>query len=155
MPKLVRDRANTEFVNRLRVVVESADSVSWLAREIQRSEGAIRKWLTGESEPNATDIRLICEKTKTSVEWLVSGAGTKSASAVAEALASYSASPNYFSKEYIFDVLSAVNGVMYKGSRVMTAERHANFVVALLPMLKNKGKIDVAEVEALVKSFEG
>jgi hypothetical protein len=42
---------------------------------MDRSEGALRKWLRGLSEPNVTDLRSICEITGTSVEWLVMGRG--------------------------------------------------------------------------------
>ncbi len=48
-----------------------------LAKEIQRSEGALRKWLRGLSEPNVSDLRSICEVTHTSVEWLVMGRGVR------------------------------------------------------------------------------
>ena len=44
---------------------------------IERSEGAVRKWLRGQSEPNVTDLRAICEVTGTSVEWLVMGRGPR------------------------------------------------------------------------------
>jgi hypothetical protein len=50
-----------------------------LAREIERSEGALRKWLRGQSEPNVSDLRAICEVTSTSVEWLVMGRGARAA----------------------------------------------------------------------------
>ena len=49
-----------------------------LARVIARSEGAVRKWLRAESEPNVTDLRAICEATSTSIAWLVGGSGERS-----------------------------------------------------------------------------
>jgi hypothetical protein len=63
------------FAARLRQVVDSYGSTSALARSIDRSEGALRKWLRGQSEPNVTDLRALCEETATSVEWLVMGRG--------------------------------------------------------------------------------
>jgi hypothetical protein len=63
------------FAARLRQVVNSYGSTSALARTIQRSEGAIRKWLRGQSEPAVSDLRSICEATQTNVEWLVMGRG--------------------------------------------------------------------------------
>ena len=65
------------FPARLRQVLDSYGSTSSLARSIERSEGALRKWLRGESEPNVTDLRAICEVTSTSVEWLVMGRGER------------------------------------------------------------------------------
>jgi transcriptional regulator with XRE-family HTH domain len=66
-----------EFAARLRQVIDSYGSTSSLAREIERSEGALRKWLRGLSEPNVSDLRAICEITHTSVEWLVMGRGPR------------------------------------------------------------------------------
>jgi transcriptional regulator with XRE-family HTH domain len=63
------------FAARLRQVLNSYGSTSSLARNMDRSEGALRKWLRGLSEPNVTDLRAICELTGTSVEWLVMGRG--------------------------------------------------------------------------------
>jgi transcriptional regulator with XRE-family HTH domain len=65
------------FPARLRQVLDSYGSTSALARDIDRSEGALRKWLRGRSEPNVTDLRAICEATGTSVEWLVMGRGER------------------------------------------------------------------------------
>jgi transcriptional regulator with XRE-family HTH domain len=68
------------FPGRLRQVIDSYGSTSSLAREIERSEGAVRKWLRGLSEPNVSDLRRICEISNTSVEWLVMGRGERAAS---------------------------------------------------------------------------
>ena len=65
------------FPARLRQVLDSYGSTSSLARSIDRSEGALRKWLRGQSEPNVSDLRTICEVTGTSVEWLVMGRGQR------------------------------------------------------------------------------
>lgn len=67
------------FPGRLRQVLDSYGSTNSLARAIDRSEGALRKWLRGQSEPNVTDLRAICEVTGTSVEWLVMGRGDRPA----------------------------------------------------------------------------
>ena len=67
------------FAARLRQVLDSYGSTSSLARCIDRSEGAVRKWLRGQSEPNVSDLRAICEITATSVEWLVMGRGPRAA----------------------------------------------------------------------------
>src|SRR5690348_481128 len=68
------------FPARLRQVIDSYGNTSSLAREIERSEGALRKWLRGLSEPNVSDLRAICEVTHTSVEWLVMGRGERAES---------------------------------------------------------------------------
>jgi hypothetical protein len=65
------------FAARLREVIDAYGSASGLAKAIGRSEGAVRKWLRGESEPNVTDLRSVCEQTGTSIEWLVTGNGLR------------------------------------------------------------------------------
>jgi transcriptional regulator with XRE-family HTH domain len=65
------------FAARLRQVVEAHGSTSAFARSLGRSEGALRKWLRGQSEPNVSDLRAICEMTGTNVEWLVTGRGSR------------------------------------------------------------------------------
>jgi hypothetical protein len=65
------------FAARLREVIDAYGSASALAKAIDRSEGAVRKWLRGESEPNVTDLRCVCEQTATSIEWLVTGNGQR------------------------------------------------------------------------------
>ena len=37
----------------------------------------MRKWLRGESEPNVTDLRALCQVTQTRIEWLVTGEGPR------------------------------------------------------------------------------
>jgi hypothetical protein len=68
---------NSGFAARLREVIDAYGSASGLAKAIDRSEGAVRKWLRGESEPNVTDLRSVCEQTGTSIEWLVTGNGVR------------------------------------------------------------------------------
>lgn len=68
------------FAARLRTVIESHGSANGIAKAIDRSEGAVRKWLRGESEPNVTDLRSLCEETHTSIEWLVTGRGPREGS---------------------------------------------------------------------------
>jgi transcriptional regulator with XRE-family HTH domain len=58
---------------RLRLTIESYGTVLATAAAIQRSEGALRKWIRGSSEPNASDLRAICELTGTPINWLLYG----------------------------------------------------------------------------------
>jgi transcriptional regulator with XRE-family HTH domain len=58
---------------RLRLTIESYGSISMTATAIKRSEGALRKWILGTSEPNASDLRSICEVTGTQIDWLLFG----------------------------------------------------------------------------------
>ena len=59
------------FPARLRQAITAHGHVTRLARAIRRSEGAVRKWLRGVSEPNVSDLRAICRVTGVNVEWLL------------------------------------------------------------------------------------
>jgi transcriptional regulator with XRE-family HTH domain len=72
------------FAARLRQVLKRHGSASSLAKAIERSEGAVRKWLRGESEPNVTDLRAICLATQTRIDWLVTGDGPRQTQAQSE-----------------------------------------------------------------------
>lgn len=58
---------------RLRLTIASYGTVSATAAVMKRSEGALRKWIRGTSEPNASDLRAICELTGTRIDWLIFG----------------------------------------------------------------------------------
>jgi hypothetical protein len=55
------------------MTIESYGTVSAAATAIKRSEAALRKWIRGTSEPNASDLRSICELTGTQITWLIFG----------------------------------------------------------------------------------
>src|SRR5579863_2824013 len=81
------------FATRLRQMLKGHGSASGLAKAIARSEGAVRKWLRGESEPNVTDLRTLCEVTQTRIDWLVTGEGPRQRHPEAEAGAAVRESP--------------------------------------------------------------
>lgn len=58
---------------RLRLTIASYGSVSATAAALARSEGALRKWIHGTSEPTASDLRSICELRGTRINWLIFG----------------------------------------------------------------------------------
>ena len=65
-------------------MLKAHGSASSLAKAIARSEGAVRKWLRAESEPNVTDLRAVCDVTRTRIEWLVTGGGPRQTEAESE-----------------------------------------------------------------------
>lgn len=66
-------RIDRELIARLREVIDLIGSNLTASKAIARSEGAVRKWLRGESEPSASDIRRLCETSGYSVEWVLFG----------------------------------------------------------------------------------
>jgi transcriptional regulator with XRE-family HTH domain len=61
------------LAERLRLTIASYGRVTTTAKAIRRSEGALRKWIRGSSEPTASDLRAICELTGTRIDWLIYG----------------------------------------------------------------------------------
>jgi len=66
-------RAVPGLVDRLRDIVDTFGPITEAARVIERSEGAVRKWCRGKSEPAASDLRRLCEASGYSAEWLLFG----------------------------------------------------------------------------------
>jgi hypothetical protein len=66
-------RRITGLPERLRLAIASYGTVSGAATAIERSEGALRKWIRGTSEPNASDLRALCDLTGTSIHLLIYG----------------------------------------------------------------------------------
>jgi transcriptional regulator with XRE-family HTH domain len=61
------------LTERLKEVIDTFGHITVAASVIDRSEGALRKWLRGESEPSASDIRRLCEASGHSAEWFLFG----------------------------------------------------------------------------------
>jgi hypothetical protein len=69
-----RDLHRTDGLKeRLNEVVGHFRSICDAARAVRRSEGAVRKWLRGEAEPGAADLRRLSELTGRSVQWMLFG----------------------------------------------------------------------------------
>ena len=66
-------RERTGCAPGLRDVVKRHGSVTAMATAIGRTEGALRKWLRGDSEPSATDLRRLSKATGVSVDWMIFG----------------------------------------------------------------------------------
>jgi transcriptional regulator with XRE-family HTH domain len=73
------------------MVVEPYGSVTSIAAAIGRSEGAVRKWLRGHAEPNATDLRLLSIATGASLDWLIFGGDTPFSASVVKTYLAYMA----------------------------------------------------------------
>jgi hypothetical protein len=61
------------LIERVTQIIDSFGSTSAAAVAIARSEGALRKWVRGKSEPSASDIRRLCEASGYSAEWFLFG----------------------------------------------------------------------------------
>jgi len=143
------------FAARLREVIEAYGSASGLAKAIQRSEGAVRKWLRGESEPNVTDLRSVCAETGTSIEWLVAGRGQRDALplGVREAAPPYQNTP----REGVVDtallegVIGAVEEELQRAGLTLPSIKKSMLVVTLYDLSDERKEVDREAVVRLVK----
>jgi len=142
------------FAVRLRQVIDAYGSANSIARTIDRSEGAVRKWLRGESEPNVTDLRALCEQTNTSIEWLVTGRGRREAVPTLQETPPpvYGAEPlqplNYALLESIMD---AIDTEVRRNSLELPSHKRSMLVVTLYDLFHESRKIDEEAVARLVK----
>ncbi len=143
------------FAARLREVIDSYGSASGLAKAIDRSEGAVRKWLRGESEPNVTDLRCVCERTATNIEWLVTGNGPREASSGG---VSDQPSPPYqnaprekVDTQLLEGILLAVQEELRKAGLELPLLKQSMLVATLYDMTDERKEVDREAVARLVK----
>ncbi|HET9389471.1 MAG TPA: helix-turn-helix transcriptional regulator [Steroidobacteraceae bacterium] len=149
-------QASGGFALRLRQVIEAHGSANSIARTIERSEGAVRKWLRGESEPNVTDLRALCEHTNTSIEWLVTGRGRPDGAPVSlqeSAPPAYGPAAggkplNYALLESIMDALDAQITVE---SIPLSSAKRSMLVVTLYDLFQESQQVDREALARLVR----
>jgi hypothetical protein len=141
------------FASRLREVVQAYGSASALAKTIERSEGAVRKWLRGESEPNVTDLRTLCDETRTSIEWLVTGRGPRAAPlAVAEPPAPYeSTGRKPLDHTMLEAIIKALDDELRNAGLTLPATKRSMLVVTLYDLCHERGEVDKEAVARLVR----
>jgi hypothetical protein len=146
---------NSGFAARLREVIDAYGSASALAKTIERSEGAVRKWLRGESEPNVTDLRALCEQTGTSIEWLVTGKGSREAhSEVREGAPPppyQSTVREHLNVQLLEGILLAVQEELRGAQLELPHLKQAMLVVTLYDLCHERKEVDREAVSRLVK----
>ena len=133
---------------RLRSVIDAHGGTSALARIIARSEGAVRKWLRAESEPNVTDLRAICEATATSIAWLVSGNGERDRMAPNESPPRDAAPAECALLE---NLLLHVDAELAKAHVVLASTQRSALIVTLYQLFRDKQSIDPEALSRLVR----
>jgi transcriptional regulator with XRE-family HTH domain len=147
------------FAARLRQVLKGHGSASALAKAIARSEGAVRKWLRGESEPNVTDLRAISLVTHTRIDWLVSGEGprqtqreTDGGSTVREAAPSYRhSSHGTLDLPLLEAVLAAADEQLRAAGLDLSPTKRSALIAAAYDLARGRNAVDVEAVARLVR----
>jgi transcriptional regulator with XRE-family HTH domain len=147
-------QATGGFAVRLRQVIDAYGSANSIARTIDRSEGAVRKWLRGESEPNVTDLRALCEQTHTSIEWLVTGRGRREAVPTLQE----TPPPNYANESnkplnyaLLESIMDAIDAEVRKNSLELPSPKRSMLVVTLYDLFQETQQVDDEAVARLVK----
>jgi hypothetical protein len=143
------------FATRLREVIDAYGSASGLAKAIDRSEGAVRKWLRGESEPNVTDLRSVCETTSTRIEWLATGHGPRGTEAdgVRETAAPpYEGLPREpINTALLEGILLAVQEELQNAQLNLPLLKQSMLVVTLYDLCHERKEVDREAVARLVR----
>ena len=142
------------FATRLREVIDAYGSASGLAKAIERSEGAVRKWLRGESEPNVTDLRAVCEQTGTSVEWLVAGRGQRQvlAAGIRDVSQPYQNPPHeQVNTQLLEGILLAVEAELRAAGLELPLLKQSMLVTTLYDLCHERKEVDREAVARLVK----
>ncbi|MFI4909745.1 MAG: hypothetical protein ACHQHL_16855 [Steroidobacterales bacterium] len=147
------------FATRLRQVLRGHGSASSLAKAIARSEGAVRKWLRGESEPNVTDLRTLCEVTQTHIEWLVTGEGLRqmhpdsdTGAAVRESPPPYRHSPHgALDLPLLEAVLAAADAQLRAACIELSPAKRSALIAAAYDLARGRNAVDAEAVARLVR----
>jgi transcriptional regulator with XRE-family HTH domain len=148
-------QASGGFAARLRQVIDAWGSTNSIAKAIERSEGAVRKWLRGESEPNVTDLRTLCEHTHTSIEWLVTGHGRREAppGGLQE-----SPAPDYrntsktgLDHTLLEAVMDAVEREIHSGGEQLAVTKRPMLIATLYDLSLETRQVDPEAVARLIK----
>ena len=143
----------------MRQVLKGHGSASGLAKAIARSEGAVRKWLRGESEPNVTDLRTLSEVTQARIEWLVTGEGPRQLrpesdgeSAVAETQAPYRHSPpGSVDLPLLEAVIGAADEQLRAAGLELTPAKRSALIAAAYDLARGRNAVDADAVARLVR----
>lgn len=146
---------NSGFAGRLREVIDAYGSASGLAKSIERSEGAVRKWLRGESEPNVTDLRSLCEQTGTNIEWLVTGRGVREAQVqgVRDAVPQPYQSPAHqqLNVQLLEGILLAVQEELRNAPMELPALKQSMLVATAYGLCQERKEVDREAIARLVR----
>jgi hypothetical protein len=129
-------------------VIDVHGGASALARVIARSEGAVRKWLRAESEPNVTDLRAICEATATNVAWLITGSGERAVIAPG-ADAPLAGGPADCA--LLEALLERVDAEIAKAHLVLASTQRSALIVTLYQLFRESQTIDPEALARLVR----
>lgn len=148
------DKARTHgFPARLRQALDRFGSIADAAGAIGRSEGAVRKWLRGQSEPGLTDLRALCQLTGTRIEWLAGGQGpTQDQPALRDPPAPYESTAHAPLDVALLEaVLSALEQRLRETGTTLSAVKQATLAATCYDLASESGAVDLNRIARLVR----
>jgi transcriptional regulator with XRE-family HTH domain len=143
----IQTRRASGFPARLKQALDPAGGIAAAASAIGRSEGAVRKWLRGLSEPGVTDLRALSEFTQTRIDWLVAGRGSVSDQPAAH-------DPPIrapLDSALLERVLGAIEQRLRETSTTLSVAKHAVLSAACYDLAHQSGTVDPNTIARLVR----
>ena len=140
---LQRDQTRrvSDFPARLKQALERVGGVAAAASAIGRSEGAVRKWLRGQSEPAVSDLCALSELTQTRIDWLVAGCGSSEDQPARASL----------DGALLERVLDALEQRLRETSTTLSVAKRAMLTTACYDLAQESGTVDSSTIARLVK----
>lgn len=139
------------FADRFKLVVDSYESASALARAMGVVEGTIRKWAEGKSEPKVGDIAALDALTPhIDLNWLLTGQGTMHRAQTLEETAANLKAAGNINTELLANALEIIESV--GGS--LPVERKAKVAAAVYALFAKEGRaLDADAIRQVVESL--
>jgi transcriptional regulator with XRE-family HTH domain len=140
------------FPTRLRHAISLFGGATAISKVIGRSEGAVRKWLRGDSEPGVSDLRAICRACGANAQWLVTGEGDSGLipPGVREPTPRY-ALTNAVNDGLLEEIMTAVDEASLKSGAKIAINRKSTLVTALYGLCLSSGVVDRGAVLRLMR----
>src|ERR1700753_369647 len=133
------------FALLLRQVIDAYGSANSIAKAIERSEGAVRKWLRGESEPNVTDLRTLSDQTQTNIDWLVTGRGRRDVMHAPPP----APPPPPLNVSLLESIVDSVETEVHKDELDLSASKRSMLIATLYGLFQETQKVDGEAVSRL------
>lgn len=127
-----------QFTDRIKAVINRLDSVANTARIIGVSEGTVRSWRDGNSDPQRKHIVELSKAADVSIAWLAAGEGSMEASIVGQVKdwgSGYQAERN----DYYLRAIHVIEALLQERRVNLLPEKKVQLVKLVADMIENKG----------------
>jgi len=135
------------FPARLKQALGQVGGVAAAAHAIGRSEGAVRKWLRGQSEPGVTDLCALSEFTQTRIDWLVTGRGSSGHPPGAHDPPARAPLDGALLER----VLGTLEQRLRETTATLSVAKHALLTAACYDLAQQSGTVDASAIARLVR----